>query len=221
MNSSEVAEQGSRAWVEARLGHITASRFGDVMTQPRSKADKESGKLSQTAENYMIDLLGEHLTQEPASELKTYAMEWGNRWEPVARETYRQFTKLDVVEVGFVRHPTERFIGCSPDSLVESDGLIEIKCPLTAANHVRVLIRGTVPDEHLEQIQGGLWITGRQWCDFVSYHDRFPPDLRMIVLRVERDEQFIADLAAKVTQFRDLMVGRLKELIAYWERQVA
>jgi len=86
--------QGSQEWIDARLGHVTASRFSDVLTQPRSKADKEAGNLSLTAERYMIDLIGEHLTQEPAEELKTYAMDWGNTWEPVARETYRQRTNF-------------------------------------------------------------------------------------------------------------------------------
>lgn len=212
--------QGSPEWAAERLGFCTASRFADIMTSPLSKSDKDSGKLSQTADRYMIDLIGEHLTKEPASELKTYAMDWGNRWEPVAREAYRQKTNFDVRETGFVTHPTERFIGCSPDSLVDADALAEIKCPLTAANHLRVLLSGDVPEEHTEQIQGGLWITGRFFCDFVSYHDRFPPELRLIVIRVERDSMFIETLVERVIAFRDQMVTRMKQLIEFW-RQAA
>lgn len=208
--------QGSQEWIDARLGVVTASRFADVMTKARSGSG-----LSKTAESYLIDLLGEHLTRQPASELKTFAMEWGQRWEPVARTAYETHADIEVQEVGFVTHPTERLIGCSPDGLVGDDGAIEIKCPLTAANHVRVL-RDGVPDDHTEQIQGVLWVTGRQWLDFVSYHDCFPKELRLFVLRVERDEEFIAEMSQRVIAFRDELLKSLALLVEAWkERQVA
>lgn len=208
--------QGSPEWIEERLGHITASRFSDVLTKARS-----GDGMGKTAESYMIDLIGEHFTRTPASELKTYAMEWGNRWEPVAREAYREHTNFDVHQVGFVKHRSERFIGCSPDSLVGESGLIEVKCPLTAANHVRVLLGNKLPDEHIAQVQGNLWITGREWCDFVSYHDRFFPELRMVIVRVERDDQFIGRLFRAVLAFRDEMVCRMEQIIDSVKRKAA
>ena len=217
MVSAVIHEQGSPGWIEERLGYVTASCFAKAMTSARSKTEK----FGKVAMSYLDDLLGEHLTQQPASEQKTFAMEWGNRWEPVAREFYRQKTNYEVREVGFYRHPTERFIGCSPDSLVNDDGVIEIKCPLTAANHVRVLISGEVPDEHTEQIQGVLWVTDRQWCDFVTYHDNFPPDLRMHVIRVDRDDKIISEISERIIEFRDEMMKRLETLANFWKRQAS
>lgn len=209
--------QGSPGWVEERLGYVTASCFAKAMTSARSKSET----FGKVAVAYMEGLIGEHLTRLPASEIKTKEMEWGNHWEPVAREYYRQKTNCDIQEVGFVRHPTERFVGCSPDSLVNSDGVIEIKCPFTATNHVRVLISSKIPEDHTEQIQGILWITDRKWCDFVTYHDNFPPDLRMAVIRVERDEKVIAEIAERIIEFRDEMLQRMEKLVNFWKRQAA
>lgn len=219
--SKAMTVQGSYEWLMERLGHVTASRFADVMTQPKTKADKEAGVLSQTAQSYMVALIGEHLTQQPSDEVKTYAMEWGTRFEPVARERYEGTTKLDVQQVGFVKHTTERFIGCSPDSIVGDDGMLEIKCPLTAANHVRVLLSQAVPKEHFEQIQGGMWVCDRQWCDFVSYHDNFPNELKMAVIRVHRDKLFIDNLSTAVVAFRDELLNRIKIIHELWKAKVA
>ena len=104
-----------------------------------------------------------------------------------------------VEQTGFVAHDT-LLAGCSPDGLVDWDGLIEIKCPFNSANHIETLLRG-MPDEHRAQVQGQMWITGRQWCDFVSYDPRMPEPLQLHIQRINRDPGFIADLEAKVTSF--------------------
>lgn len=208
-------EQRTAEWHAARLGHVTASRFADVLTQPRNKADV----LSKTAETYLFDLLGEHLTRQPASTLKTFAMEWGTQWEPVARQRYEEQTDTAVEECGFVLHPLEQFVGCSPDGLGDcgkSFGGLEIKCPITAANHLRVLMSRQVPDEHEAQVRGCMWVTGAEWWDYVSFHPHFPLPLQLVVIRIERDREYEADMAAKVLAFRDHMVKQLKDIITYW-----
>jgi hypothetical protein len=83
---------------------------------------------------------------------------------------------------------------------VDWDGLVEIKCPWNTANHIETLLNG-MPAEHIPQLQGQMWITGRQWCDFVSYDPRMPAELQLHVQRIQRDPSFIADLEAKVTSF--------------------
>jgi len=80
--------------------------------------------------------------------------------------------------------------GASPDGLIGEDGLLEIKCPL-AHTHVGYLREGVLPPKYIPQVQGQLWVTGRQWCDFVSYH----PELKIMIVRVERDDSYIFTLA--------------------------
>lgn len=166
----------------------------------------------------MLDLIGEHLTQKPASTVKTFAMEWGNTYEPLARQEYEQQTGRSVMLSGFVEHGGERFVGGSPDGFVEHGiGIIEIKCPLTQANHTRVIISGEIPDDHIDQVQGYLWLTGALWCDFVSFHPDFPDRWRLLIVRVPRDDDYIEQLRCKVLAFRDEMISRLNKIIERWE----
>lgn len=205
-------EQGTEAWLNARCGWITASRFKDVMSNGRGSAP------SKTAESYMDELVAERLTNKPASTLKTYAMEWGNQWEPVAREAYEQQTGNTVATVGF-RKIEGHLIGGSADGLVGTDGIIEIKCPLTFGPHLRVVESMTVPDEHFEQIQGYMWILNRQWCDFISYHSDFPERFRLMVIRMQADAAYHKELESRVFQFEARLKERLAGLVARWKEQ--
>jgi hypothetical protein len=129
----------------------------------------------------------------------TAAMQWGTEQEPAARAAYERVTGISVEETGFIAHDT-LLAGCSPDGLVDWDGLIEIKCPYNSAVHIETLLNG-MPSEHAAQVQGQLWITGRQWCDFVSFDPRMPVELQLHVQRIQRDPGFIADLEARITIF--------------------
>src|SRR5204863_9544961 len=101
---------------------------------------------------------------------------------------YEAHTGHPVASVGFVPHRTLR-AGCSPDGLIEAGGggLLEIKCP-AATTHLASLQARAVPEAHMPQVLHNLWITGAAWCDFVSFDDRFPPALHLVVVRVGRDE---------------------------------
>jgi len=214
-----VSVQGTNEWLMERLGHVTASRFADVLKQPRSKAAREDGDLSGSAEGYMRELMCELLTNKPARQIESEATRHGKRWENTAREAYMKHTGLKVEQVGFIKHPTERFVGCSPDGLTDDAGL-EIKCPIDAQNHLSVLLDG-VPKKHMAQIQGGMWVCGKTRWDFVSYHDDFHKDQRLLVIQVARDEQFIDTLFRAVLAFRDEMLSRMQSLIAQWKRKAA
>ncbi len=95
--------------------------------------------------------------------------------------------------------------GASPDRLVGEDGIIQIKCP-TPKTHLKWLTAGTIPVEHVPQMLAELACTGREWCDFVSYH----PLLPLFVRRYERDEKLIATLEAEVEHFNRELEGVLK-----------
>jgi putative phage-type endonuclease len=189
----ETATQRDADWYAARIGKATASRFRDAI------ATLKSGAPAQAQRDYLTELVVERLTQQPIQRFQNAAMTWGTEQEPAARTAYERVTGTSVEETGFVAHDV-LLAGCSPDGLVDWDGLIEIKCPYSSANHIETLLNG-MPDEHRAQVQGQMWITGRQWCDFVSYDPRMPAELQLHVQRIQRDPSFIADLEAKVTSF--------------------
>jgi putative phage-type endonuclease len=188
----ETATQRSEDWYAARLGKATASRFKDAI------AVLKSGAPAQAQRDYVTELVVERLTGQRVQKYVTAAMQWGDH-EPEARAAYERITGRIVEETGFVAHDT-LMAGCSPDGLVDWDGLIEIKCPWNTANHIETLLNG-MPTEHIPQVQGQMWITGREWCDFVSYDPRMPEALQLHVQRIQRDEAFIADLERRVTSF--------------------
>jgi putative phage-type endonuclease len=189
----ETDTQRDADWYAARLGKATASRFKDAI------AALKSGAPAQAQRDYLTELVVERLTQQPIQRFQNAAMTWGTEQEPAARAAYERITGRIVEETGFVAHDT-LMAGCSPDGLVDWDGLIEIKCPWNTANHIETLLNG-MPAEHIPQVQGQLWITGREWCDFVSYDPRMPAELQLHVQRIQRDEAFIADLERRVSSF--------------------
>lgn len=180
-------EQGSLEWLEARLTIPTASEFDRIIT-PKTL------KLSASSEAYRHELLAEWLLGEPLVSGDSGFMMRGTAMEDEARAWYEMQRDVDVDRVGFLLRD-EQDAGCSPDSLVGEDGGLEIKCP-SAAVHVGYLL-GSVADAYRCQVQGCLWITGRQWWDVLSYH----PTLPKALVRVERDEVFIEALAKLHGQF--------------------
>ena len=187
------APQGSGAWLAERAGHVTASRFKDVL------AKIKTGEAA-TRKAYKIQLVTERLTGLPVESFKNAAMEWGTAQEPVAREAYEARTGVLVDLADFLKHPAMKWCGGSPDGLIGEDGGIEIKCPHNSTVHVETLMGG-MPSDHVAQVQGNLWITGRQWWDFVSFDPRMPERLQIYVQRIERDDKYIATLQAEVEAF--------------------
>lgn len=211
-NAAYSHEQGTQDWIDARLGHITASRFADVKYG-------RNGEWSQTSQTYLLDLIGEHLTRQPASDVRTRAMDWGHAYEPVAREAFCEATGLTVDQCGFVKRPGWPLIGASPDGLIGQWMTLEIKCPMTASRHAWVLLNEDIPEEHVAQVQGQLWITGRETCHFVSFHPSFPAELQLAAVLVHRDQVYIDALQERVFRFRDQLVESLKAIGKTWREK--
>lgn len=192
-------EQRSDEWFADRAGKITGSRMSDVMVEREVGEFKSGPRKGQPKPqplaliNYAHQLAAERLTQKPRKQVKAYALQWGRDVEPAAVAAYQAETGTIVEQCGFITHPQYDFIGASPDFLVGADGGGEIKSPESPEVHLETLLNG-LPAEHIEQIQGGLWVTGRQWWDFISYHPDFPEGLRLYVQRVQRDDEYIARL---------------------------
>ena len=186
-------EQGSHVpeWVAARLGLLTASMFGTVMAKGRG------GGESKTRRTYMLKLIGECMTGEPADNYTNSHMERGKEMEAEARSLYELITENEVTQVGFIRNGD---VGCSPDGLIGQSGMVEIKTKLPHLQ-LDVLLRDELPPEHRAQIQGQMMVAEREWCDFVSYWPALPPFIK----RVERDDEYIPALEAGATLFLDQM----------------
>ena len=141
-------------------------------------------------------------------------MQWGTETEPQARMAYEAQTNNLVDEEGFIDHPSIANLGCSPDGLVGDSGLIEIKCP-NSKTHIDTLLSGKAPSKYIPQMQTQMAVTGRKWCDFVSFDPRLPEDLQLFIVRVERDDEYIANLEKEVSAFLqevDETVNKLKGL---------
>lgn len=200
------AEQRTPEWYAARLGKATASRFSDIMARTRTG-------YSASRKNYMAELVTERLTNQSSDSFTSSAMQWGIDNEPLARLEYELTTGNETKETGLWIHDTLD-AGASPDGFVNSDGLLEIKCPNTAT-HIETLQTKKIPRQYIAQVQGQLWITNKKWCDFVSFDPRLPQNAQMVIIRAERDEGFIEELEQEIKQFLTEVKQQVKFVESY------
>lgn len=195
-------EQGSELWFRCRAGIPTSSEFSTVM------AKGKDGGASVTRAKYLRQLAGEILTGEPAPEgYSNVFMERGKELEDEARSLFAFMTDSEPERVGFVRNGNA---GCSPDSLIGTTSGLEIKVAIPAVQIER-LQRGTLPTEHVAQVQGSLWVTERETWSFVSYCPKLPP----LIVKVERDETYIDRLASAVSAFNEELAAIVASIRTY------
>jgi putative phage-type endonuclease len=199
-------EQGTPEWFAQRLGKVTASRVADIMAKTKTGVSASRG-------NYLAQLVAERLTGQSADTFKSGAMQHGTETEPQARMVYEAETGQIVTEVAMINHPTIEMSGASPDGLVGTDGLVEIKCPNTST-HIASLMADKAPSGYIPQMQWQMACTGRAWCDFVSFDPRMPEDMQLLIKRVPRDEALIAEYEAEVIKFLAEVQETVDKLIA-------
>jgi putative phage-type endonuclease len=197
-------EQGTPEWQALRIGKLTASRVADML------ATVKTGE-SMSRKNLRADLIAERLTNNKTDSYTNSAMNWGVETEPQARVAYEVFSYNFVDQVAFVDHPTIQNFGCSPDGLVGDDGLIEIKCPNTST-HLEYIETRKPPSKYMTQMMSQMSVTGRKWCDFVSFDPRLPDGLKLLVVRIERDEEVIAKIEAEAIKFLAEVDAKIIEL---------
>jgi putative phage-type endonuclease len=185
--------QGTAEWFAARAGKVTASRLADML----ARTQKDWGA---SRRNYAAELVVERLTGIKAGIYVNSDMQWGLDQEPHARNAYAFLQDAEVLEVGFVDHPTISMTGASPDGLVGTDGLLEIKCPNTA-NHISTLLNGDIREKYILQMQWQIACTERQWCDFVSFDPRMPAHMQFYCKRIERNQQMIDMIGREIAVF--------------------
>jgi putative phage-type endonuclease len=200
-------EQRSAAWIEIRLGKVTASRVADIVARTKTG-------YSTSRANYLAELLCERMSGQQYDSYVSPAMQWGTDQEPEARLAYEFRTDAAIEEVGFIPHPAIEMSGASPDALVGDEGLAEIKCPNTST-HIETLLTGVIPSRYETQMLWQMACTGRAWCDFASFDPRLPEEMRLFVKRFHRDDARIAELEEEVRTFLfelDTTVRRLVKL---------
>jgi putative phage-type endonuclease len=190
-------EQRSSEWMAIRCGKLTGSRFADVMNLIAG------GKPGANRRSLITMLAVERLTGKCVETFQNDAMRRGTELEPEARAAYEAFTGELVEEVGFIPHPTLKYVGVSPDGLLGDDGMVELKAPANMAKHLDALRANDHAKEYRWQLQGQLWVAHRKWVDAVSYDPRFPEHLRLAICRVPRDEAAIKELAAECAKAND------------------
>lgn len=197
-------EQGSEDWLQLRLGIITCSELDALMIEGR-----QEGGFGVAAYTYMDRLIGERITGAEAEPWRgNKSSERGHVLEPVVRDLYcrrRDMQAEHIEQVGIILN---RGIGYSPDGLIAGDGLIEVKTKIPE-KLVSIILAGEVPKEHVAQCQGGLWVSDREWIDFISYW----PGMPLCLVRAERDEAYIRKIAQRVKDFNEIMEARLERVL--------
>ena len=187
-------EQGSEAWLAARKGVVTGSRFKDC----RDKL--KSGAPSKACIAYAMDTARERVGGSAPAKFQNAAMRTGTEQEPIARSRYERITGNLVEEVGFITTDDGLF-GVSADGLIDDDGVLEIKCMVSSDTLFTAVAEGDI-SEYIDQCNGYLWLLGRQWVDLVLW----VPDLNhMTIKRITRDEAAIEALEADLIAFSHLV----------------
>ena len=169
------AEQGTPEWHKDRLGCVTGSDAGILYA-----GGKKAGEESTQRINYRYDIAEQRVTGEvKVNTFISDAMKWGTEQEPFARMAYEAQTGIDCQQVGFIRLD-DLYAGCSVDGLTREAGRIvgiqEFKCPMLKT-HIAYLKAGVLPSDYKWQVVHNLWVTGAEWCDFMSYRPGFMPFL--------------------------------------------
>lgn len=191
-------QQGSPEWLALRAGKLTASCFGDAISMKEEvvqKKTKDQERITRwvptdTRNRCMREVIAEILSGEPYPQVQSASLNWGKELESFARDAYELHSGNLVRPGGFVIHHDYPFIGASPDGLIDDDGGYESKCPKDMQVHIKTLQQG-MPDEHIPQVQGGMFVTGRRYWVFVSYDPRQAEPYRLYVQRIERDDKYI------------------------------
>lgn len=207
------AAQRSPEWYGARAGRLTGSVAAKMLAARKNEKDK-----TEMADRFNLRqrLVCERLTgrAEDDDTFITKELQRGIAMEPAAAAAYEAATGLIARWSGFLSH-NEWMVGASLDGHVGDplSGIIEIKCP-KSTTHLGYLQVGRVPDEYLPQATHNLWVSGAEWCDFVSFDDRFPEPFQLFIVRLQRHEVDIDGYEAKALAFLSEVTRDLSAVVS-------
>lgn len=195
--------QNTDEWLEIKQGVLSASTLKNVITA-------KTLKLSKAANTRLFydDILSQRIDPTIIRGFTSYDMQRGHDDEPYAVAQYEKEYNQTVKHCGFVINRTLGFdFGYSPDGLVGDDGLIEIKSKVvkhqvkTILDHICGRTDELIPNEHMMQVQAGLFITGRKWCDFISFCN----GNQMMTIRVTPIPEYQEAIIAAAVSFEETM----------------
>jgi len=204
-------EQRSDEWRIARMGRLTGSRAVDMMARVKS------GGYSTARRNVIQAMALEQVTGRPEEQgPQTYDMRRGSEKEPEIICAYEALTGEIVQKTGFLACESI-MAGCSLDGHVNNfEGIQELKAP-KQATHFDYLQGRVVPAEYYYQCVHNLWVTGAQWCDFISWHPDYPAHMQIFRKRMLRDEALMETYGAEVHRLLAEVMVRVAEIRAYRE----
>lgn len=197
--------QNSEGWYKARCGIPTGSCFATVQAEGKTK-----GSPSVTRRKYMLQLIGEQNQTRDPERYESEAMKRGHELEAEAVQVYELLTGNKAEPVGFLRQDFAwGSVGCSPDRLIGSDGILGVKTAKPEILYEWILAQ-RLPPEHVAQTQGELWIAEREWFDFIAYW----PGLPLFIHRVYPDPEYQQNLCSALMQFYSEMHDLTKQIEA-------
>jgi len=200
-------EQQSEAWHEIRCGRVTGTRFKLLV----------AGESTATYKDLVTNIACEIITGRAEESYSNAIMEHGIQTEPIAREEYKTIFDIDVDTIGFITPDEDNkyhdWIGISPDGLLPTDqpyyGILEIKCPLMKT-HLGYIEANKLPAEYRYQVQGQLFVTGLEYCDFMSYVEGMKP----FIIRVYPDIELFKEFERRL----DILIEQVKEKLEIYNK---
>lgn len=214
MKLFENLEQKSQEWYKIRRGVITASFLSRFITPlgQLKKGEIFNNALFELVSGYYVE---EKEVQDNDEEIKSHHIDRGNKLEPIARSIYQFENDIEVKEIGFILSDCGNY-GYSPDGLVDENGIIEIKAPIIS-KHIKNFYYKSVQKEYLIQIQAGLLISEREYCDFISYNEEAKDEYKFYCKRVDRDEELIK----KIKENIDIIIEEKEKIIDNISKYIA
>ena len=164
-------EQGTPEWFDIRKGKVTASHAQAI------------GSNGKGLETYIREVVSEYFSSGEKEHYSNIHTERGNELEPVARSMYELEKGVEVDQIGFCQ--LNDFVGCSPDGIIDTDGMIEIKCP-DDKTYFNILIDEKIDSGYIWQCNMNMLILERKWCDLIFYNPNFEKSMK--IFRLEPNE---------------------------------
>ena len=165
--------QGTPEWFDIRKGKVTASR---------AQAIASNGKGLET---YINEVVSEYFSSAEKEHYSNIHTERGHELEPVARSMYELMNNVVVDQIGFCEY--NEFVGGSPDGLIGTDGMIEIKCPEDKV-YFNILMEEKIDSGYDWQCQMNMLILERKWCDLVYYNPDFEKSTKIFRLLPDKEK---------------------------------
>ncbi|WP_237388039.1 lambda exonuclease family protein [Xenorhabdus sp. Sc-CR9] len=204
----DVIEQGSEAWMQLRLGVITASDAWKILTK-----NKSANVWSDTKATYLYELIGEICTGV-YKDVNARTLAWGKEYEQEARDSFSFYSDLNVIEVPIIYRDESMRTACSPDGLCDDQLGLELKCPSNTDVFIKMALNGVngIKREYMAQMQFSMWVTGLPAWHFINYDPRMPAGKEIVRVLVEQDPECASQFDDLIPEFIERMNAHLKTL---------